>query len=100
MSTANAGGASSFGASLQCTGGQAGSYSGVYPAIGGSCTNVSGYGTGPGAIGSAVNANSFSIGGPTSMINGYGSGGMCASWGNGTSQYCWAATQGVVIVEY
>lgn len=100
MSTGVAGGTSSFGTALQCTGGQAPSFTGVYPAMGGACTNVPGFGTGPGAIGAAVLTNSFSIGGPTTMINGYGSGGMVASWGDGAQQFSWPGSQGVVIVEF
>ena len=96
----NPGGNSSFGSYLQCTGGAAGSFSTVYPGAAGSCTNVPGYGQGFGSIGSAVLTNSFSVGGVSPISNGYGSGGMTASWGNGAQQYAWSAMQGVVIVEY
>lgn len=94
------GGSSSFGSYLQCTGGAAGSFSTVYPGAAGSCSNVPGYGQGFGSIGSAVLTNSFSVGGVSPMPNGYGSGGMSASWGDGAQQYAWPALQGVVVVSY
>lgn len=94
------GGTSSFGSYLQCFGGAAGSFSTVYPGAAGLCSNVPGYGQGFGSIGAAVLTNSFSVGGVSPMPNGYGSGGMTASWGNGAQQYAWPGSQGVVIVEY